>query len=316
MIITVVIPCFNTNYKTTNSIISKIPSNISNIIVVDDKCTLNTGTKLSQICKDKRLKIIYHKENKGVGGAVISGYKLAIKKKSDIVIKLDGDGQMNPLEIKKLLKPIIDLKADYSKGNRLSNLKYFRNMPIARLVGNFIFSVCAKFTTGYWDIFDFSNGFTAIKGTVLKNLIKEEIDERFFFETDMLFHLYMIRAKVVDVSMKPIYGEEISNLKILKVSRYFPFMMLKRFFQRLIYTYFIMKISFGSLGLLLGIIFTLLGFVFGIYHWIYFHSIGQFTPNGIIMIVALKILIGFFLLSYFIIEDTKNVPKNIISHLD
>ena len=132
----------------------------------------------------------------------------------------------------------------------------------------------------------------------------------------MLFHLYLIRAKVVDVSMKPIYGEEKSNLKILKVSTYFPFMMLKRFFQRLILTYFIMKISFCSLSLLLGSIFFFIGLIIGVYNWIYFSSIGEFTPNGIIMIVALNLLIGIFLLCYFIIEDTKNVPDKIISILD
>ena len=316
MIITVVIPCFKTSYKTTNSIISKIPSNISNIIVVDDKCTFETGKHLSKICKDKRLEIIYHKKNKGVGGAVISGYKLAIKKKSNIIVKLDGDGQMDPLEIKKLLKPILNGEADYSKGNRLSDLRYLRKMPTTRLIGNFIFSICAKFTTGYWDIFDFSNGFTAIKGSILRDLITEEIDERFFFETDMLFHLYIMRAKVVDVSMKPIYGEEKSNLKILKVAKYFPLMMLKRFFQRLTFTYFIMKISFNSVGLLLGLILVLTGLIMGIYNSIYFGSIGEFTPNGIIMIVALNLLIGIFLLCYFIIEDTKNVPNKIISNLD
>jgi len=316
MIITVVIPCFKTSYKTTNSIIDKIPSNITNIIVVDDKCTFETGKQLAKICKDKRLKIIYHTKNKGVGGAVISGYRLAIKKKSDIIIKLDGDGQMDPLEIHKLLKPILNGEADYSKGNRLSNLKDLRKMPTARLIGNFIFSVCAKFTTGYWDIFDFSNGFTAIKGSVLKNLITEEIDERFFFETDMLFHLYIMRAKVVDVSMKPIYGDEKSNLNILKVARYFPLMMLKRFFQRIKFTYFIMKISFNSLGLLLGLIFLFVGLIIGIYNSIYFGSMGEFTPNGIIMTVALNLLIGIFLLCYFVIEDTKNVPSKILSNLD
>ena len=167
MKITVVIPCFRTSYKITHSIINKIPSNVNNIIVVDDKCPFDTGKQLSKVCKDKRLKIIYHKKNKGVGGAVLSGYRQALKK-SDIIIKLDGDGQMNPLEIKNLLKPILKGEADYSKGNRLGSLKYLRNMPVNRLIGNFFFSIFTG-TTGYWDIFDFSNGFTAIKGSVLKH---------------------------------------------------------------------------------------------------------------------------------------------------
>ena len=308
MKITVVIPCFRTCYKITNSIINKIPQNVNDIIVIDDKCSFNTGKKLSKVCEDKRLKIIYHKNNKGVGGAVMSGYRLALKNKSDIIIKLDGDGQMDPLEIKNLIKPILNKEADYSKGNRLSRLSHVRNMPMSRLIGNFFFSICAKFTTGYWNIFDFSNGFTAIKGSVLKNIISENINERFFFETDMLFHLYILRAKVVDVNMKPIYGEEKSNLKILKVSKYFPLMMLKRFFQRLFFTYFILKISFNSFALLLSALFLFIGLVLGLYNWIHFSSIGEFTPNGIIMIVAINLLIGTFLLCYFLIEDTKNVP--------
>ena len=139
MKITVVIPCFRTCYKVTNSIIMKMPSNVNSIIVVDDKCNFNTGKQLSKICKDKRLKIIYHKKNKGVGGAVLSGYRLAVKSKSDIIIKLDGDGQMDPLEIKNLIKPILKGEADYSKGNRLSHIKYFKNMPMTRLIGNFFF---------------------------------------------------------------------------------------------------------------------------------------------------------------------------------
>ena len=173
----------------------KMPSNVNSIIVVDDKCNFNTGKQLSKICKDKRLKIIYHKKNKGVGGAVLSGYRLAVKSKSDIIIKLDGDGQMDPLEIKNLIKPILKGEADYSKGNRLSHIKYFKNMPMTRLISNFFFNIC-KIYNRIWNIFDFSNGFTAIKSSVLKNLISENIHED-FFETDMLFHLYILRAKVV-----------------------------------------------------------------------------------------------------------------------
>ena len=314
-IISVVIPCYKTDFKTTLKLIKDIPQFINNIILIDDKCPYQIGNSIFKSCKDKRLKVLFNIKNLGVGGAVIRGYHLALRLNSDIIVKLDGDGQMDPSKIDLIINPLINNISDYSKGNRFSSIEYVREMPMFRLVGNFFVSIFAKITTGYWNIFDFSNGFTAIKTNVLKRIINQKLNERFFFETDILYHLYIIRAKVVDVPMKSIYAEETSNLKILETLRYFPLMMIKRFFQRILLIYFVLEISLVSFLLFLGIIMTLFGSIFGIINWNYYSKLELFTPTGIIIIATLNLLLGLLMIILFFIEDSKNVPKKPISHL-
>ena len=211
--IAVVIP----SYKVRNHIldvIHQIGPEVCRIYVVDDCCPDNSGSFVERHCKDERIIIIRNPENRGVGGAVMVGYAAAITEGMDIIVKIDGDGQMDASLIPNFIAPILENEADYTKGNRFFNLEKVYNMPKLRLFGNAVLSFMTKLSSGYWDVFDPTNGFTAIHREVAQHLPFNKISQRYFFETDMLFRLNTLRAVVVDIPMDAKYGDEISHLKI------------------------------------------------------------------------------------------------------
>jgi len=305
--IAVVIPCYKVREKIL-SVIEKIPDMVSEIIVVDDHCPDLSGAHVRDSIYGKRVKLIFHKENMGVGGAVISGYDFAIENECEIVIKVDGDGQMNPTLIPLLLEPILSGKADYVKGNRFYSIESIKTMPKIRVFGNILLSFINKFSSGYWSIMDPTNGFTAIHIDALKLIPLNKLHKRFFFESDLLFRLYTVNAKVVDVFMEAIYEDEKSNLRIRKIL--FPYIMghVTNFFKRIVYTYFLRDFNFASLCLTLSIPLLLSGFLFGFYQW--FLGISNQIPStaGAVMITALLLITGFQLLLSFFNYDVLNYP--------
>jgi len=306
--IAVVIPCYKVREKIL-SVIKKIPDMVSEIIVVDDHCPDLSGAHVRDSIYGKRVKLIFHKENMGVGGAVISGYDFAIENECEIVIKVDGDGQMNPTLIPLLLEPILSGKADYVKGNRFYSIESIKTMPKIRVFGNILLSFINKFSSGYWSIMDPTNGFTAIHIDALKLIPLNKLHNRFFFESDLLFRLYTVNAKVVDVFMEAIYEDEKSNLRIRKIL--FPYIMghVTNFFKRIVYTYFLRDFNFASLCLTLSIPLLLSGFLFGFYQW--FLGISNQIPStaGAVMITALLLITGFQLLLSFFNYDITNFPS-------
>jgi dolichol-phosphate mannosyltransferase len=306
--IAVVIPCYKVREKIL-SVIKKIPDMVSEIIVVDDHCPDLSGAHVRDSIYGKRVKLIFHKENMGVGGAVISGYDFAIENECEIVIKVDGDGQMNPTLIPLLLEPILSGKADYVKGNRFYSIESIKTMPKIRVFGNILLSFINKFSSGYWSIMDPTNGFTAIHIDALKLIPLNKLHKRFFFESDLLFRLYTVNAKVVDVFMEAIYEDEKSNLRIRKIL--FPYIMghVTNFFKRIVYTYFLRDFNFASLCLTLSIPLLLSGFLFGFYQW--FLGISNQIPStaGAVMITALLLITGFQLLLSFFNYDITNFPS-------
>lgn len=177
--ITVVIPCYKVS-KQIKGVIQAIPEFVDNIIVIDDACPENSGALVKEMDIDI-VQVIFHKKNKGVGGAVISGFKKALELQSDIIIKLDGDGQMNPNDIEKLIQPLLYDSADYVKGNRFNDFKSLKSMPKIRLFGNSFLSFTIKLASGYWNIMDPTNGFCAISQYSLCKLNLDKLDNRYFF---------------------------------------------------------------------------------------------------------------------------------------
>lgn len=307
--ISVVIPC----YKVKNHIIdvlSRIRSEIDTIYVVDDCCPENTGNFVKENCQDTRVKVLFNSINLGVGGAVITGYKQAIDDGASIVIKLDGDGQMDPKDIPSLINPILKREADYCKGNRFFDIETLLIMPKIRLLGNSSLSFVNKMVNGYWNIVDPTNGFTAIHIETLKKLPLNKIDNRFFFESDMLFRLSTIRAVVKDIPMTAFYGNEKSSLKIYKVLVEFPLKYLNRFFKRIFYNYFLRDFNSGTIQLIFGIVLFLFGLIFGIYHWFVSYKTMSFASTGTVMIAALPLILGFQLLIGALNFDVQNIPQS------
>ncbi len=312
--IAVVIPCF----KVTGQIlplIGRIGAEVSRIYAVDDCCPDGSGAHIERYCDDPRVEVLRHTQNQGVGGAVMTGYARAIADGAGIIVKLDGDGQMDPALLPQLVLPIVEGWADYTKGNRFYDLAHIARMPAARLIGNAGLSLITKASTGYWNIFDPTNGYTAINARTAARLPIERISRRYFFETDMLFRLNTLRAVVMDVPMDAIYGEEVSNLKISKVLFEFSGKHAVIFSKRIFYNYFLRDMSAATFELVAGALLFLFGAGFGIAHWIESAQRGVATPLGTIMLAALPVLIGLQLLLGFLNFDVANVPTQPVSRL-
>jgi glycosyltransferase involved in cell wall biosynthesis len=307
--IAVVIPCYRVrNHILT--VISQIGLEVNAIYVVDDCCPEMTGTYVQKECIDSRVKVIFHSKNKGVGGAVISGYKQALDDGVDIIIKIDGDGQMDPALIPKFIKPILNSQADYVKGNRFFSIELLNTMPKIRLIGNAILSFVNKMCSGYWNIMDPTNGYTAIHSRILRIIPLHKIDNRYFFESDMLFRLNIVRAVIYDLPMKAKYGDENSSLKISKVILEFPFKYIRMLIKRVLYNYFLRDFNVGSIELLVACIFISLGSFYGLSKWYSSAITGVPATSGTVMLASLPIILGFQSLLAAVNYDVVNIPRN------
>ena len=309
--IAVVIPCYRVRPHILD-VISAIGSGVSRIYVVDDCCPEGSGQLVQEKCTDPRVHIIWHPENRGVGGALKSGYRQAIEDGMEIVVKIDGDGQMDPQLIPLFIRPILAGEVDYSKGNRFYDLEKIRSMPTIRIFGNAVLSMVAKFSTGYWNIFDITNGYTAIHTKVLKKIPLSKISDRYFFETDMLFRLNTIRASAIDIPMDAVYGNEKSNLKISSILVDFISKHLKNSFKRIFYNYFLRDMTIASLELILGVALLGFGICYGLFHWIQAVATSSATPPGTVMLAALPTIVGLQMLLAFVTFDVSNVPSRAI----
>ena len=314
VIVAVVIPCFRVKNHIL-IVLSRIGTEVDRVFVIDDACPEGSGQLVQEQCSDPRVTVIRHEVNQGVGAAVMTGYAAALKEGAQIMVKVDGDGQMDPALIPHFIAPILKGQADYTKGNRFYDLTRIGQMPAVRLLGNAALSFMAKLSTGYWNLFDTTNGFTAIHAKAAKRIAFEKVSPRYFFETDLLFRLNTIRAVVVDIAMDASYGSETSNLRVTHVFGEFLVKHLRNFGKRVFYSYFLRDMTAASLELVIGLCAVTFGMVFGGIHW--FHSIatGMPTPLGTIMLAALPTLLGMQLLLAFIAFDVANVPRRPI-HLD
>lgn len=306
--LSVVIPC----YKVTRhvmAVIDSMPEIVERIYAVDDCCPDKSGDFILANNKDSRVKVLFNEKNKGVGGAVMTGYKAAILDNMNIVVKVDGDGQMDPALIPDFIEPIVSGDADYTKGNRFYNLEEIHQMPKVRLFGNAALSLLNKLSSGYWDVFDPTNGYTAVHVDVLKKIPFQKVSERYFFESDMLFRLNTLRAKVVDIPMDAHYGDEESQLKIGKIIGDFTKKNIKNTVKRIFYNYFLRDMSVASIELVLGFVLLTFGLFYGVFQWIDSAQEGVVTPTGTVMLAVLPIVIGVQLLLSFLSYDIENVPR-------
>ena len=294
-------------------VIASIPPRVQRIYVVDDKCPQHSGELVEEQCRDPRVRVIFHEENQGVGGAVGSGYRAAIEEGMDIVVKVDGDGQMDPALIPHFTRPIERGRADYTKGNRFYRPESLKGMPPIRLFGNAALSFINKLSTGYWSIMDPTNGYTAIHTSVLREMPLHKLEKRYFFETDMLYHLNTMRAVVHDVPMDAVYADEESSLKVSKVLPEFMVKHVNRFFKRYVYLYLLRDFNIGSLYSLLGVVLCGLGVVFGGWAWLRSLTTGQPATSGTVMLAALPLIIGIQFLIAFLHHDVERVPSQPLS---
>lgn len=306
--IAVVIPCYRVRDRVLG-VIAGIGAEAGWIFVVDDACPQQTGPHVRNECRDPRVQVIVHPRNLGVGGAVITGYRAALATPAEAIVKLDGDGQMDPRQIPRLCAPLLTGRADYVKGNRFHRLAYARGMPWLRLVGNASLSLMTRLSSGYWQLFDPTNGYTAIRREIVAELDLDQVAPRYFFESDLLYHLNQLRAVVAEFPMRAHYADEPSSLNPLR--QLFPFLRanLRNTVRRIVYGYFIRGFSVASLELVAGGLLFALGLGYGALEWARSDASGVPATPGQVMLAALPIILGMQLLLSWLHFDVSSEPR-------
>jgi dolichol-phosphate mannosyltransferase len=305
----VVIPCYRVAKHVAN-VLKAIGPEIARIYCVDDGCPEQSRLVVEKAAAaDSRIRCLVHPRNQGVGAAVVTGYRQALKDGADVIVKLDGDGQMDPARIPAIIEPILRGEADYVKGNRFFHLEGLRAMPWLRLLGNAGLTFLSKMSTGYWELFDPTNGYTAIHASLVRELPLGKLSRRYFFESDILFRLNVLRAVVTEVPMDACYADEESSLSVLKTLLQFPLYHARNCWKRIFYNYFLRGFSMASINLVAGLALLIFGVIFGAAKWIGAAESSVLASPGTVMLAGLPVLLGCQLLLSFIAFDMANIPR-------
>lgn len=303
----VVIPVYRVE-PYIQDVIRCIPEWVWKVIVVDDASPDQSIAKVKAL-NDPRVVILTHARNQGVGGAMLTGLNKALELDAAIAVKMDGDNQMPPKYLPDLVRPLLSNEADFTKGNRFVHARTIIQMPLMRRIGNMGLSFLTKLASGYWNVFDPTNGYTAIDMNVFRDLDQSRIHRRYFYESSLLVELNLVRAVVVDVPMPACYAGENSSMSIPRVICEFPYLLMNGFSRRIWLQYFILDFSVGSLFFIVGILLCLFGLVWG--GWALHISLANHAPapTGTVMIAVLPLILGFQLLLQVIVLDVQNVPR-------
>ena len=302
-----VIPCYKNPIKAID-VVNECFKYLDLIICVDDCCPLNTGKEIEKYVDNKNLRIIYHKSNMGVGGAMKTGINLALDLGADIIVKIDSDGQMPAELIPELIRPLQSGKAEFTKGNRFRSSSVIFKMPTIRLIGNFFLSFLTKLSTGYWELFDPTNGFIAFKSSTIKLFNLNKVDNRFFFETDILFRCSINDILICEIPMYANYNDEESNLFPLTEIFNFLCRHILIFFKRIMYHYFVYNFNPGSFSLILSLFFGLNALLLGGFYFTRGILNQIETPTGIQTLFLAFVFISTQLFLNFIYYDVSQKP--------
>lgn len=303
----VVLPCYNVAGQVAG-VVASVPPWVDGIVAVDDASTDDTGVVLDGL-RDPRLVVVHHARNLGVGGAVSTGFELGAELGADILVKVDGDGQMDLADLPPLLDALTTQGYDYAKGNRLLDRKALASMPRVRLFGNLILTFLTKLASGYWRLLDPQNGFVAIRAETWARLDRHRIARGYFFENDMLVNLNIQDARVKDVPMPARYGGEPSSLRVHRIVPVFTWLLLSRMVYRFYTKYMLLDFSPIALFVLTGLPLFLWGAGFGAFAWWANAQQGTFASTGTVMLSVLPLLLGFQLLLQALVLDIQQSPR-------
>lgn len=291
--IAVAIPCYKVEQH-LEQVVSGLPPLIDIILLVDDCSPDGTPALVDRLADGSRIVAIHHPQNKGVGGAMKTAFRKAMEMEADVVVKLDGDGQMDASYIAPLVEALEG--ADFAKGNRLFNRQMLRRMPAIRRIGNMGVGFMVKAASGYWNVSDPVNGFFAIRTKTLRQMDLDRVADRYFFESSMLIEMHYTGAHISEVNMPAIYGDEHSNLSVGKTFFSFPPRLIAAWLRRLHLSYFVYDFNICSLYILVGLPSFFFGLIFGLCEWIHYASISSPSPTGTIMVAVLTFILGFQML--------------------
>ena len=259
-----VIPCYKGSSQTLE-VVQGALRHADLVVVVDDRCPYNTGKQLqARLEHEERFSVLFNEFNAGVGASTIKGLRFLISEGCKIVVKIDADGQMNPDLIQDLIRPIKEGYCDACKGNRFSSIDHVLSMPKIRILGNLLLSFISKLSTGYWELFDPTNGFLAFQSSALRRVRLDKVDDRYFFESDLLFQCGLAQITFAQLHMESVYRGEESSLNPMREVRRFAGKHLINFFRRIFYQYFLLDFNAGSIEIILGSMSALIVFLFAV----------------------------------------------------
>jgi glycosyltransferase involved in cell wall biosynthesis len=305
--VTVVVPAYDVASH-IGQVLKTIPGFVDGIVVVDDCGSDETPQLLTRV-DDARVVVLKHETNQGVGGAMVTGFQRALNDGAELIVKMDGDGQMDPDYLPALLDPLIEQGYAYSKGNRFLDNQKLKAMPALRLIGNYGLTFLTKLSSGYWHVFDPQNGYVSIKNDALAMIDLDHLAKRYFFENDMLVHLNIFGCRVKDVPIPARYGLEQSSMKVSSVLFTFPWYLFKRFWYRVYQKHILRNFSPIALLWVSGIPLFVWGFLFGAFTWTKSILLNQVATTGTVMISVLPLLMGFQLILQAIILEIQESPK-------
>ena len=288
--ISVVVPAYDEERLIADTL-AAIPAFVDRIYVVDDASRDGTCQRVEEIVvKDKRVALIRHERNAGVGAAIVTGYKAAIADRQDVVCVMAADNQMDPADLETLVRPVARGELEYAKANRLFTGEAWNIIPRYRYLGNAALSLFTKIASGYWHVADSQSGYTAISRTALEQLDLDRVYTRYGFPNDMLVHLNVINARVRDFSSRPVYGVgERSGIRLHNVVPRISWLLFKGFFWRLGQKYVIRDFHPLVFFYLLGFFLTTAGLALGILEAVLRFMGHPITPATIVLVALLFI---------------------------
>jgi glycosyltransferase involved in cell wall biosynthesis len=305
--IVVAIPAYRAE-ATIAEVVRSLPAFVDTIIVVDD-ASPDRGFEVASALDEPRLVILRHGKNRGVGGAMCTAYEKALELGCDIVVKMDADGQMDPERLGDLLDAMLDGNFDYAKGNRFLHRGALASMPRHRLLGSLALTFLTKMASGYWHIYDPQNGFVACRSKVLERLELARIANDYFFENDMLVHLNVLGARVIDVPLPARYANEVSSMRISRILFSFPGRLFCRYWWRIYERYTLRDFSPIVPFLVSGILLCTWAVIFGAWAWFRSWQTGVVASTGTVMLTALPLILGFELLLHAMLLDIYSTPR-------
>jgi glycosyltransferase involved in cell wall biosynthesis len=304
--VAVVVPAHN-EQRLIGTVIRTMPDLVDHILVVDDASTDETSRAAKEV-GDPRCEVITLVDNLGVGGAILTGHRRALALEADVVVVMAGDGQMNPDYLPDLLNPIVHGDAQFTKANRFYAMGSFDGMPRARIVGNVAFSFLTKAASGYWNLFDPQNGYTAIHRAALERLPLDRIAQRYEFENDLLIHLNILRVPARDVPVPAVYGQEVSGIRMHTAVPRILRQLFRGFWRRIWWKYVVQSFSAVALMLFGGLALSAFGLAVGIF--ILSTTLGPPQASaGTVLLCVAPLLSGFQMLMYAMLLDIQESNK-------
>jgi len=306
--IAVVIPCFNVAGHLPD-VLRTMPDFVDHMIVVDDGSHDEPAAVVpDSICRS-RISVVHHECNRGLARAMETGFRRALELGADVIVKMDGDGQMDPEALPRLLGPIVSGAADLSKGNRFLQADHLRGMPLVRLLGNIFLSFFTKVTSGYWNVFDPTNGYLAIRRQLLEDIDLSRLGPGYFLEISLLCEAYLSGAVVRDTAVEARYNGQPSSLSVGWAALAFPMLMARACARRVALQHFLRDFTPVALFLLTGLLLVGGGLSYGLAVWLHNSRVPQPTPPGTIALASLAVLAGSQLLIQALVLDIGSVPS-------